>query len=88
MNGYKTIDELRQDNEIANNHLQSVENERSILQRDTDLAMDRLELICESILEQGLATSNSDPSEKWAHLLMVYKLMVDLPINLRIHDWT
>lgn len=59
MNTYKTIDELKQDNEIANNHLQSVENERSTLQRDTDMAIDRLETLCESILEHKLATISS-----------------------------
>lgn len=51
---YKSIDELKQDNEIANNHLQSVENERSILQRDTDMAIDRVESLCEAILEHKI----------------------------------
>lgn len=54
----KPIEELRQDNEIANNHLQSVENERSILQRDTDIAIDKLESVCEAILEHKLVTFN------------------------------
>lgn len=54
MNPYKTIDELKQDNEIANNHLQSVENERSILQRDTDMAIDKVESLSEAILEHRL----------------------------------
>lgn len=57
MSSYKSIEELKQDNEIANNHLQSVENERSILQRDTDMAIDRLEVLCEAILEHKLVTS-------------------------------
>jgi transposase-like protein len=52
MDDYKSLDELRQDNEIANNQLQSVENECSILQRDIDVAVDKLEKICEDILEQ------------------------------------
>lgn len=52
MGPHKSLEELRQDNEIANNHLQSVENERSILQRDTDLAIDKLESLCEAILEE------------------------------------
>lgn len=51
MRQHKTTDELKQDIEIANNHLQSVENERSILQRDTDMALDEIEIICEAILE-------------------------------------
>lgn len=59
MSPYKSIDELRQDNEIANNHLQSVENERSILQRDTDMAIDKLESVCEAILEHKLITINN-----------------------------
>lgn len=59
MNNFKSIEELRQDNEIANNHLQSVENERSILQRDTDLAIDKVETICESILESKLILMNN-----------------------------
>lgn len=46
----KNIEELRQDNKIANNHLQSVENERSILQRDTDMAIDKLDTVCEAIM--------------------------------------
>lgn len=50
MNSHRTIEELKQDIDIANNHLQSVENERSILQRDTDMAIDKLESLCESIL--------------------------------------
>ena len=49
---YKSLEELRDDNEIANNQLQSVENECSILQRDIDVAVDKLEKICEDILEQ------------------------------------
>lgn len=57
----KSIEELRQDNEIANNHLQSVENERSILQRDTDVAIDKLESVCEAILEHKLVTINNQP---------------------------
>lgn len=57
MENYKSLDELRQDNEIANNHLQSVENERSILQRDTDMAIDKLEILCEVILERKLMTA-------------------------------
>lgn len=59
LDSYKTIDELKQDNEIANNHLQSVENERSILQRDTDMAIDKLENLCESILEHRMARINN-----------------------------
>lgn len=60
MDAYKPIDELRQDNEIANNHLQSVENERSILQRDTDTAIDKVESLCETILvEHKLITLNN-----------------------------
>lgn len=54
MSPYKSIDELRQDNEIANNHLQSVENERSILQRDIDMTIDKLESLCEMILGHKL----------------------------------
>lgn len=50
MSQHKSIGELKQDNEIANNHLQSVENERSILQRDFDLAIERVESVCEAIL--------------------------------------
>jgi len=61
MSSYKSIEELKQDNEIANNHLQSVENERSILQRDTDMAIDKLETLCEAILEHKLITINSQP---------------------------
>lgn len=60
---YKTIDELKQDNEIANNHIQSVENERSILQRDTDLAIDKVESLCEAILEHKLITINNSGEE-------------------------
>lgn len=56
MKPYKSLEELKQDNEIANNHLQSVENERSILQRDTDMAIDKLEILCEAILEHKLVT--------------------------------
>lgn len=52
MEEYKSLEELKQDNEIANNQLQSVENECSILQRDIDVAVDKLEKICEDILEQ------------------------------------
>lgn len=59
MSPYKSNEELRQDNEIANNHLQSVENERSILQRDTDMAIDKLESLCEAILEHKLITINT-----------------------------
>lgn len=59
MSLYKPIEELRQDNEIANNHLQSVENERSILQRDTDMAIDKLEVLCEAILEHKLVQINT-----------------------------
>lgn len=59
MKPFKRIEELREDNEIANNHLQSVENERSILQRDTDLAIDKLESVCEAILEHQLVTVNN-----------------------------
>lgn len=55
---YKSIDDLRQDNEIANNHLQSVENERSILQRDIDLTIDKLESLCELILGHKIVTLN------------------------------
>lgn len=51
MGPYKTIEELKEDNDIANNQLQSVENERSILQRDTDMAIDKLESVCEAILQ-------------------------------------
>lgn len=54
MSPCKSIEELRQDNRIANNHLQSVENERSILQRDTDMAIDKLECVCEAIIEANL----------------------------------
>ena len=50
----KSIEELREDTKIANNHLQSVENERSILQRDTDMAIDKLESVCEAIIEASL----------------------------------
>lgn len=50
MSSYKTIEDLGQDIETSNNHLQSVENETSILQRDTDMAIDKLENICETIL--------------------------------------
>lgn len=53
----KSIEELRQDNEIANNHLQSIENERFILQRDTDMAIDKLESVCEAILEHKVQVS-------------------------------
>lgn len=56
---YKSIDELRQDNEIANNHLQSVENERSIFQRDIDMTIDKLENLCELILGHKLVTLNN-----------------------------
>lgn len=56
MSSCKSIEELKQDNEIANNHLQSVENERSILQRDTDMAIDKLETLCEAILEHKLSS--------------------------------
>lgn len=59
MSPCKSIEELKQDNEIANNHLQSVENERSILQRDTDMAIDKLESVCEAILEHKLVTINN-----------------------------
>lgn len=62
MSPYKPIEELRQDNEIANNHLQSVENERSILQRDTDLAIDKLESVCEAIMEHKLVASTNNQS--------------------------
>lgn len=56
---YKTIEELRRDNEIANNHLQSIENERFILQRDTDMAIDKLESVCEAILEHRIQSNKS-----------------------------
>lgn len=59
MEPYKSIEELRQDNEIANNHLQSIENERFILQRDTDMAIDKLESVCEAILEHKLVSNKS-----------------------------
>lgn len=51
MSVYKSHEELKQEVEIANNHLQSVENERSILQRDTDMAIDKIESLSEDILK-------------------------------------
>lgn len=63
MEPHKSLEDLRRDNEIANNHLQSVENERSILQRDTDMAVDKLEILCESILERKPVTIQDSPSE-------------------------
>lgn len=59
MSQFKSIEELKQDNDIANNHLQSVENERSKLQRATDLAVDKVECLCEAILEHKLITVNN-----------------------------
>lgn len=59
MSPYKSLEDIKQDNEIANNHLQSVENERSILQRDTDMAIDKLENLCEAIMQHRLVTSNT-----------------------------
>lgn len=64
MEPYKTIERLRQDNEIANNHLQSVENERSILQRDTDMAIDKLESVCEAILQGDPKLSHMGTTKK------------------------
>lgn len=49
-NELKLIEGLRQDIEIANNHLQSVENERTILQRDIDHAIDKFEGLSEEII--------------------------------------
>lgn len=49
-NELKLIEGLRQDIEIANNHLQSVENERTILQRDIDQAIDKFEGLSEEIM--------------------------------------
>lgn len=59
MGHFKSKEELKQDIEKANNHLQSVENERSILQRATDQAIDKLESLCEAILEHKLISLNS-----------------------------
>lgn len=63
MEPHKSLEDLRRDNEIANNHLQSVENERSILQRDTDMAVDKLEILCEAILERKPVTIPDSPSD-------------------------
>lgn len=62
MEPYKNIEDLRRDNEIANNHLQSIENERFILQRDTDMAIDKLESVCEAILEHRIVTNKPSTS--------------------------
>lgn len=59
MSNCKTASELRQDIDIANNHLQSFENDHSILKRDTDQAIDKVESLCELILED-LNTSTSN----------------------------
>lgn len=44
-------DELKQANKIADNHLQSLENERSNLQRETDLSLEKIEDQCQRLME-------------------------------------
>jgi hypothetical protein len=48
----KSHEEARGDKETTGNELQSVENQRSSLQRDVDMSIDKFEKISEDILEQ------------------------------------
>lgn len=52
MSQFKSIEQLNIEYEIANNHLQSLENEGSILKRDLDAAIDKLESLCETLLHK------------------------------------
>lgn len=48
--------DLKQDIEILNNQLQSIENESSTLQRDIDTAVDKLEELSEELLRHKIIT--------------------------------
>lgn len=54
MSSFKSAEELRQGSKVADNHIQSVGNERSNLQEKTDECINKIEEDCEAILAYKL----------------------------------